>query len=115
MNNDLISRSALLEWLCEGCNGFKKIGCDTPCYAYDLISEAPAVDAAPKWISVEERLPEDDGHYLCYTTDGYCNFCVYYGDGEWMILDQEDLAQKVTHWMLLPEPPMEGRYMEQED
>lgn len=45
MNNDLISRSALLEWLCEGCNGAKKVGCGAPCCDYDLIQQAPAVDA----------------------------------------------------------------------
>lgn len=45
MSDDLISRSALLEWLCEGCNGAKKIGCGSPCCDYDLIMQAPAVDA----------------------------------------------------------------------
>jgi hypothetical protein len=45
MSDDLISRNALLKWLCEGCNGAKKIGCGSPCCDYDLIMQAPAVDA----------------------------------------------------------------------
>lgn len=54
MNDDLISRAALLEWLCEGCNGAKKVGCGSPCCDYDLIVQAPAVDAEPvrhgRWV-----------------------------------------------------------------
>lgn len=112
MNDDLISRSALLAVpnVCK-VTEYDESGCGISYNAVpvEAIKAAPVVDAAPQWISVDERLPEDDGHYLCYTTDGYYNFCVYYGDGEWMILDQEDLAQNVTHWMPLPEPPkMDG-------
>ena len=47
MNNDLISREALLKVLCEGCNGAKKKGCGNPCCDYELIELAPAVDAEP--------------------------------------------------------------------
>ena len=29
-----------------------------------IVCEAPSVEAEPKWISVEERLPEAEGNYL---------------------------------------------------
>ena len=65
-----------------------------------------AVDAIPRWISVEERLPEHMDDVLtwvrglveigCYDENDECwelYTCV--GDGS------------VTHWMPLPEPPKE--------
>ena len=81
------------------------------------------------WISVDDRLPEKDGHYLCinppivknvppsirilffakdlyeldaydfYNKDGKSGFCNY--DNEWGWCEYED----ITHWMPLPELP----------
>jgi hypothetical protein len=48
--------------------------------------------AAPKWISVKERLPEDGIEVLFYSPKTEIN-CCFVGD--------------VTHWMPLPEPPKE--------
>jgi hypothetical protein len=72
---------------------------------------------AVKWIPVTERLPEEEGWYLVYTTPnrehksinkamfckGYAwgNFEPYWrgAGGNWA---------NVTHWMPLPEPPKDG-------
>ena len=90
------------------------------------LEEAPAVDAEEllreQWISVEERLPDEEGKYLVIAYKGitidilyfykrypYCNkgirtdrpvWCGYddYGDFE---------VKSVTHWRPLPEPPEE--------
>ena len=69
-----------------------------------------------EWISVKDRLPEEEGWYLVYTTPkrehksinkamfckGYAwgNFEPYWrgAGGHWA---------NVTHWMPLPEPPKE--------
>lgn len=72
-----------------------------------------AVDAMPKWISVEERLPEQEGMYIVYIernkgnafigTDHY-DFLNRWGGEGWYD------GRYVTHWMpfdSLPEPPKE--------
>ncbi len=69
--------------------------------------------AQPKWISVEERLPEEEGMYIVYITrikgdafigtDHYDLFNHWCGEG-WYD------GRCVTHWMpfsILPEPPKE--------
>lgn len=50
MESDLISRSAVLEYLCSGCS-LKDHGethaCGTPCSDYTGIKDLPAIDAVP--------------------------------------------------------------------
>lgn len=59
------------------------------------------------WISVKERLPEDDSYYLTFTTEHTFEVYRYDGDGEW-VTDWGDTANHdITHWMPLPEPPKE--------
>lgn len=61
-----------------------------------------------EWISVEDRLPEDDASYLVWASDcGESEVALYYGDGEWLTEDLENLTRFVTHWMPLPEHPKE--------
>lgn len=63
--------------------------------------------AYPKWISVEERVPENDDDVLIITEFGismgyydiYRDYWVDYTNGD---------SNIVTHWMPLPEPPKEG-------
>jgi len=63
----------------------------------------------PEWISVKDKLPENDSHYLVFASDT-CEVveCIYYGDGEWMTKDLENMTDCVTHWMPLPKHPEEG-------
>ena len=65
-----------------------------------------------EWVSVDERLPDEDGFYLCVvqigaidkiksvTKVGFENRVTggYFRLGDW---------QSVTHWMPLPQPPSE--------
>ena len=58
------------------------------------------LDDKPRWISVEERLPEKNGKTLVYDLRfgiGSAFFCY----------DSWDDMDNVTHWMPLPEPPKE--------
>ena len=75
------------------------------------------------WISVEERLPKENGNYIVYVQDEnspngegvwYENIVtlVEYAFGDWTWYENSneyDITDIVTHWMPLPEPPrMEG-------
>ena len=90
-------------------------------------------DAQPKWISVEERLPDDleevlilvketelYGQYNEFSRSYFCQYIGSLDDGEWYTVwcngyryikdtAKEPNADKleVTHWMPLPEPPKE--------
>ena len=69
-----------------------------------------ALDAAIKtldrmtWISVKDRLPENDNHVLCCTETkkGMKNVIIgYYMNGAWRC----GMNSNVTHWMPMPELP----------
>jgi hypothetical protein len=68
----------------------------------------------PKWISVEDRLPEYDQAVLCYKSDRGVRFgkvlAATYADGVQAFMDCErKYAFGATHWMPLPElPDMRG-------
>lgn len=70
----------------------------------------------PRWISVEERLPEqwrynDEDrtliNYLVYMPEYGVDVGNWINDAKmWLVMG---LPAKVTHWMPLPEPPKEER------
>lgn len=76
-----------------------------------MIDEQETISAAsPKWISVKDRLPEDDGEVLaCNGNDAFIAHCE--GDywAVYLLNTEDDCYEqhvvKVTHWMPLPEPP----------
>ena len=111
---DLISRSglemAIKRQYCTDCNSYDGVRCRA-CHADDMLALVDdMVDAGPRWISVEERLPDKGvfvvvyyGHFIGNLMD------VYMWDGEcWRSSTGylED-AENITHWMPLPEPPEE--------
>lgn len=76
-----------------------------------------------EWISVKDKLPNENGTYIVYTHDGkLANGWVWFDDavvvadytfGMWWWYNKNgidfDITDIVTHWMPLPEPPrMEG-------
>ena len=78
--------------------------------ASDLIAHGVTVQ---KWISVEDRLPEEKGEYLvvfhpCWWDDvKWTKTCVgidtFRGKTAWA----KKKFQRVTHWMPMPKPPKE--------
>lgn len=58
-----------------------------------------------KWISVDERLPEDRKDVLVYLKGGDFRVSHCAAGGYWQIWTRE---LDVTHWMPLPDPPKEG-------
>ena len=72
---------------------------------------APTVDAVPRWIPCEERLPKEYNEYLCCDKDGeyYVN---YLEDAYWARKFTE--SESIVAWMPLPEP-YDGERKDNED
>ena len=67
-----------------------------------------------EWIKCEDRLPEQIGSYLAYySTKGQDNMWlnsigwVFFNSDKNFAIPSGGFAEKVTHWMPLPEPPKE--------
>lgn len=60
-----------------------------------------------EWISVEERLPEDQQMVLTIDTEGEMGVCFYETEREGIFQMYHGLVEiyNITHWMPLPEPP----------
>ena len=80
--------------------------------------EEPKIEILPRWIPVEEALPEpsevvlihantegDDGHYI--TIGQFCRTSGTWEDFVSVAFEFED-NETVTHWMPLPAPPVEA-------
>ena len=63
------------------------------------------IPTAMGWISAEDRLPEREGLYLCWTVfNGEACYQIHlWKDGRWY------WVHDVRYWMPLPEPPEEVR------
>ena len=70
---------------------------------YELAKQLES--AQPKWISVEERLPETDERVL-FVDDGEVGFGIVRGWALREMISETDI-HRITHWMPLPEPPKE--------
>lgn len=75
-------------------------------FADYLISKGVAV---PTWVSVEERLPEDNETVIAINSTGDMDVCFY--EKEWEGVFQrycgEIMIFDVTHWMPIPDPPID--------
>jgi len=64
------------------------------------------------WISVKDRLPDEQGIYLVFREEPYGMITIAWYSGHengWLALDGGFYADGVlTHYMPLPEPPKEG-------
>lgn len=59
-----------------------------------------------EWISVEERLPKEDGKYIVHNRSGMVFQAKYYSSPKtWGMVDK---GVNITHWMPMPEPPKKG-------
>lgn len=108
-NNDLISRSALLEGLREyyGCMGACE---ECGCTAGKLIMNAPAVTEKAQWIPVTERLPKGECIAFGYQGEmimGYLGIEAWAERPLYYAENEGEYLYDVTHWMPIPEPPKE--------
>ena len=113
---------------CAECNVVRKVQCSA-CWVEDvleLLECAPTVKnrdthwateqaykngyeaGKPKWISVKERLPDDDTDVLAYLRIGEeCRiYPANYAKGMWFdCIFNTPATESTTHWMPLPEAP----------
>jgi hypothetical protein len=64
------------------------------------------IELPSKWVSVKDRLPDEEGHYLADTCawSGVCE--VRYFNGHWRDIEvRETIDDFVTYWTPLPPPP----------
>ncbi len=64
---------------------------------------------AENWISVDERLPENEDDVLVFVDYGGVQTKIeqaYYFEKDWYWLNDSYIVYKVTHWMPLPKPPI---------
>ena len=61
-----------------------------------------------EWISVDDRLPEDDGDVLAYSSIGEESriYPACYSNGVWFdCVFNAPATDTTTHWMPIPKPP----------
>lgn len=102
---------------CGGCNtAFDCNECGADDYKEGFIAGAEWQAKQSPWISVEDKLPEENTGVLFLVEWGknhYGYFVgVYYGNGCWesdhrVFLPDSNIG-KVTHWMLIPALPKGG-------
>lgn len=76
--------------------------CNARNIADHLISNGVTVQ---EWISVKDRLPEENTTVIVATDNGIVFQCLYSYDG-WDLWDDNDV--NITHWQPMPQPPKGG-------
>ncbi len=91
-------------------------GCDPMYYNVDALAIADHLVSngvtVQKWISVDDRLPEDSNDGFAdavLVTDGFVQHMAYFVGGEWRFAESGEIKEpmwyRITHWMPLPQPP----------
>jgi hypothetical protein len=97
----------ITEWgtVHESCNN--SISWDHSAQVQERFAELEA--AIPRWISVEDELPENNGDYLCiYTVDSRQQEPRIFTFYAKRFVVRSDYTEWITHWMPLPAPPVEN-------
>ena len=87
-----------------------------PIFPHELVDPTEAVAdylldsgvTVQEWISVDDRLPEDDSDVLAYLriVEGSRICQANYANGMWFDwIFNTPVTESITHWMPLPEPP----------
>lgn len=87
---------------CHLSDGGSELAADTLVYIHQLEAQVP------KWISVEERLPENDVDVLVYDRLDEIGVCQYSSVLRKFFGDVEGTYAEVTYWMPLPKVPEES-------
>lgn len=72
------------------------------------IEEAPTITPPNEWVSVEEKLPEDNTQVLMWSARWkIAEAGIYYNQHFWVYSEIGDgyIADNITHWMPVSSPP----------
>ncbi|MDG0780751.1 DUF550 domain-containing protein [Klebsiella pneumoniae] len=89
-------------------DGIKRIVRELAAAQHDThaLNSVQSVDSvADRWIPVSERMPENDGAYLCWDNRYVTTYAFIFG--AWQA--NQFIAKNITHWMPLPAGPQEVR------
>lgn len=89
-------------------DGIKRIVREFAAATHDTpaLNSVQSVDSvADRWIPVSERMPENDGAYLCWDNRYVTTYAFIFG--AWQA--NQFIAKNITHWMPLPAGPQEVR------
>ena len=84
-----------------GCGRCPDCFCDGD--ALKLYNAGYRKQSEAEWISVEERLPDENGRFLTVDKKGDMMVCFWQKHFGWFAMVCNKNA--ITHWMPLPEPP----------
>ena len=92
--------------ICDKCS--HKIVCKYKGTCDECNQFATDNNVGDKWISVKDRLPEEDGYYICNVRSfafrgSFYQAMLKYDNGGF--IEGSIYTDDVTHWMPLPEPP----------
>lgn len=77
----------------------------------NMVVAAPTITQPNEWVSVEERLPENNAQVLMWSAKwNIAEAGSYYNGRFWVYSEIGDgyIADDITHWMSLPAPPAKG-------
>lgn len=83
--------------------------CCAPVKAIETCNSVRFEYDGPRWISVEERLPEAHKNVLVYATSpiGWWNVEIDWMDEQGWVCNADSEWHTITYWMPLPQPPEE--------
>ena len=60
------------------------------------------------WISVDDRLPNNNGEWCLVYADGAINCMGFYHGAfsDWCLSKMNNITSEITHWMPLPAAPV---------
>ena len=93
-------REKLIDLIIDAKRTDPETGSFTEYLADHLIANGVTVQ---EWVSVDDRLPDDDEVVIICTDKNF----VYAGEliGDTWFLDNDSWTATVTHWMPIPQPP----------
>lgn len=116
MVDEIKLRKDIYTAFCDSCTYATNLCCDNSCKIHQVIriidmQSHLSIDAEldKGWISVKNRLPENDGLYIvCKTINGHqIIFEAHWKGNKWLSVVKNNQLDYVTHWQPLPEPPKE--------